>query len=111
MFNKINTFFLWFSYKLSEIKNVYSHKAVGQRTDRHGGTQVLYTILGKRDIYSIRIEDLMDDAQLLSRFHPCQAAKFGAIALGDALFESPADQRESRYQRIKAEMLHPETEQ
>lgn len=105
MFKKLNLFRLWLSYKLAEIRNVYSHKAVGQQTDKNGETIILYTIMGKRDLYRISIEKLMGDKTLLERFHPCQTAKFGAIALGDILFSLPTEQREQRYQKIKYQML------
>lgn len=105
MFKKLRLFRLWLSYKFAEIRNVYSHKAVGQQTGKDGETVILYTILGKRDLYKISIEQLMDNKSLLERFHPCQTAKFGAIALGDVLFSLPADQREQRYNKIKRQML------
>src|SRR3990167_428539 len=105
MFKKINMFRLWLSYKLSEIRNIYTHKAVGQQTGKDGETIILYTILGKRDLYKISIEKLMSDRSLLERFHPCQTAKFGAIALGEVLFCIPPENREQRFTKIKQEML------
>ena len=105
MFKKINMFRLWLSYKLSKIRNIYTHKAVGQQTGKDGETIILYTILGKRDLYKISIEKLMSDRSLLERFHPCQTAKFGAIALGEVLFCIPPENREQRFTKIKQEML------
>src|SRR3989338_7611104 len=109
MFKKLKLFSLWLSYKLAEIRNVYSHKAVGQRQGKEGETIIMYTILGKRDLYTIAISKLMDDQELLERFHPCQTAKFGAIALGDILFALPPEQREQRYRKIKHQMLDTDT--
>ena len=111
MFQKLKLFKLWLSYKLAEIRNVYSHKAVGQQPNKSGETIILYTIMGKRDLYRISIEKLMNDKELLERFHPCQTAKFGAIALGDVLFSLPPDQREQRYKNIKRQMLEKDKEQ
>lgn len=105
MLKKLRLFRLWLSYKFAEIRNVYSHKAVGQHTDENGETIILFTIMGKRDIYRIPIKKLMDDKELLERFHPCQTAKFGAISMGDVLFSLPPDQREQRYKKIKRQML------
>lgn len=101
----IKLFCLWMSYKLSEMRNVYSHKAVSHQTDKNGETTIIYTILGKRDLYRILLEDLMGNKELLERFHPCQAAKFGAVSMGDVLFSFPAEQREKRYDKIKSQML------
>ena len=89
MFKKLKLFLLWLSYKTAEMRNVYSHKAVGQRQRKDGITLIMYTILGKRDLYDVPINELMDNKALLERFHPCQTAKFGAIALGDVLFSLP----------------------
>ena len=105
MFKQLKIFRLWLSYKLSEMRNVYSHKAVSQQTGKNGETIILYTILGKRDIYRTVIKDLMDDNALLERFHPCQTVKFGAIALGDILFSLPHEKREQQYKKIKSQML------
>ena len=110
MFKKLKLFLLWLSYKTAEMRNVYSHKAVGQRQRKDGITLIMYTILGKRDLYDVPINELMDNKALLERFHPCQTAKFGAIALGDVLFSLPQDQRENRYKNIKDQMLPPDDE-
>ncbi len=109
MFKKIKLFSLWLSYKLAELRNVYSHKAVAQRhCKKTNATLIMYTILGKRDIYKISIAKLLEDKELLERFHPCQAAKFGAIALGDVLFSIPQEQRQQQYEKIKYKMLTPD---
>jgi|GEM_PF-2022805 hypothetical protein len=108
MFKKLKLFFPWVSYKLAEIRNVYTHKAVGQRQAKNGETLIMYTILGKRDLYDTSINKLMSDQKLLERFHPCQAAKFGAIALGDTLFSLPTEQQKPRYKKIKEKMLAPD---
>jgi len=108
MLRKLKLAMLWLSYKLSEMRNVYTHKAVGQREGKNGKTLIRYTILGKRDLYDIPIKELMDNKELLERFHPCQTAKFGAIALGEVLFALPNEQRENLYNNIKEQMLPPE---
>lgn len=110
MFKKLKLFLLWLSYKTEEMRNVYSHKAVGQRQRKDGITLIMYTILGKRDLYNVPISELMGNKDLLERFHPCQTAKFGAIALGDVLFSLPQNQRKKRYKKIKDQMLPPEDE-
>ena len=69
MLKKLKCFRWWLSYKFAEIRNVYSHKAVGQQTSKNGKTVILYTIMGKRDLYRISIEKLMDNKELLERFH------------------------------------------
>jgi hypothetical protein len=107
MFKAIKHFLLWCNYKCSEMQNIYSHKAIGQRQNKEGTTIIMYTILGKRDVYEISINDLMDNKRLLERFHPCQAAKFGVISLGDVLFTLPQHQREQRYHNIKTQILTP----
>lgn len=107
MLKKIKYIQMWFSYKLSEMKNFYSHKAVGWRQDSEGKTIILYTILGKRDVHEISIETLMADKDLLEHFHPCQTTKFGVIAIGDVLFSMPLEQREKKYRKIKNKMLEP----
>jgi hypothetical protein len=105
----LRTFQLWLSYKLAESKNVYPYKIVGQSyTDNT--TIIIYTILGKRDIYKTPIKELMDDDNLINYFSPKQAAKLGAIALGDILFALPPEQRESRFKNIKERMLEEDSE-
>lgn len=105
MLKKFKLLRLWVSYKLSEIRNIYSHKAIGQQQTKDGATLIAYTILGKRDIYFIKLDDLMDNINLLERFHPCQTAKFGAIALGEVLFSIPHEQRHHRFISIKKSMM------
>ena len=110
MFNKLKTLWFWFNYKKAELRNFYSHKAVGQKTNEDGDTIILYTILGKRYIYTISIQNLMETKELLERFHPCQAAKFGSIAMGEVLFSLPSDKREMSFKKIKNQMLATEDE-
>jgi len=96
---------LWLGHQVAEIRNVYTHRSVGQTQGRNGETIILYTILGKRDVYRISIEKLMEDKDLLERFHPCQTVKFGVISLGDVLFQVAPEQRKTLYQKIKSQML------
>ncbi|MCP4473772.1 MAG: hypothetical protein GY821_04245 [Gammaproteobacteria bacterium] len=77
----------------------------GQRQDSNGETIIIYTLLGKRDLYEITIKELIENNDLLEQFHPFQAVKFGSIAIGDLLFSLPPEQREHKYNHIRKQML------
>lgn len=105
MWRQIALFFPWLRYQLSQFRHCYSHRAVAQRHNKQGETVIIYTLLGKRDLYEIRLKYLMDDPKLLAQFHPCQAAKFGALSMGDVLFSMPIDQREQALSEMRSKML------
>ena len=105
--SKLNASFL---HKIAEMRNHFPYKAVGQCTKTPGDTIILYTILGKRDLYEIPIKDLMDNKELIAKFSPLQAAKLGAIALGDILFSLPEEDRKQRYEEIIEKMLVKDNE-
>ena len=92
-------------YKLAERRNHYACKAVGQKTTKPGHTIILYTLLGKRDVYEIPIQDLLNNNELINRFPPTQAIKFGVIALGDLSFGIPYEQQQQRFETIKNQIL------
>lgn len=63
-------------------------------------TIILYTH-GKRDVFEIRIRELLENDALLSKFHQITAVKLGAIAMGDALFRNNQKPTKEHYDEIK----------
>ena len=79
---------------------------MGERpTKEKRNTVIIYRILGKRDIFEISIEKLLANPQLLSMFHPTEAVKFGAIAMGDILLKENEEKRNKKFDEIKQKML------
>ena len=56
--------------------------------------------------YEISIKDLLEDKELIAKFHPTEAVKFGAIALGDLLFGIPESERKQKYEEIRDKMTN-----
>lgn len=108
LFKQLKNIRASFEYKLAEMKNHYPCKAIAQKTIKPGETSILYTILGKRHVHEVSIQTLMDDPNLINKFPPTQAVKFGAIALGDLLFNLPEEKREEKFNQIKNTMLAKE---
>ncbi len=101
MFHKLKQAFLWCNYKLYEKRNTFTHRAISHSQGKNGETIIAYTILGKRDVYRIAISELLGKKDLVQKFNPLQAVKFGSIALGDVLFSIPQNDRERKYKEIK----------
>lgn len=93
-------------YCSSSEANYYICKLVGEKNISDSpNTVILYRMLGKRDLFEISVNDLLDNKELLEKFHPTEAVKFGAIAMGDILFNLPEEQRPKRFAEIKQKML------
>lgn len=70
-------------------RNVYPCRLVGGKVDViTTRTRVIFTVLGKRDGYDKALDDLINNKDLLNKFHPTEAVKFGFIYMGDTLFGS-----------------------
>lgn len=88
-------------------RNVYHCKLVGEKQNNKDkyNTIILYRFIGKRDIFEIAIKDLLENRELLEKFHPTEAIKFGAIAMGDTLFREDPQAIKQRFDEIKKKML------
>lgn len=70
-------------------KNKYSFRLVGGRFNKETyNTTITYTILGKRNGHEKSLHDLIGNNELIEKFHPTEAVKFGFISSGDALFSN-----------------------
>lgn len=87
--------------------NYYPCKLVGNKshTKEPYKTIILYTIKGKREVFEVPIIKLLEDAKFLEKFHPTTAVKFGAIAMGDALFGKDQNSTKQKFDEIKQNML------
>ena len=100
--NAVNSFY----YYTAARANRYPCKLVGEKlTDDAKTTHIIYRIVGKKGIHEISIPDLLDDEKLLARFHPTEAVKFGAIAVGDVLFNIPEEEKIKKIKMMKRKML------
>jgi hypothetical protein len=71
------------------IKNTYPFKLVSGKPNHQGtDTIITYTILGKREGHQKNLGDLINNMELIEKFHPTETVKFGFIGLGDFLFSS-----------------------
>lgn len=69
-------------------KNTYPCRLVlGNNCNKNNETTITYTLFGKRDGYEIKLRELILNKELLIKFHPTDAVKFGFIYMGDVLFE------------------------
>lgn len=65
-------------------KNIYPCRLVGGKPDNvTNGTKIIFTVLGKREGYDTTLSDLISNKDLLNKFHPTEAVKFGFIHMGD----------------------------
>ena len=73
--------------KVNFYKNIYPYRLVGEKNNsKVSGTKIIYTTLGKREGYNRSLQDLISNKDLISKFHPTEAVKFGFIYMGDILF-------------------------
>lgn len=76
-----------FNHYILNIKNKYPCKLVGTKKTRNTHeTIIIFTILGKREGYNITLNEIISNKELLEKFHPTEAVKFGFISLGDVFF-------------------------
>ncbi|MEO8401577.1 MAG: hypothetical protein ABI597_07255 [Gammaproteobacteria bacterium] len=94
-------------YRFATSKNYYSCVFIGEKlnVNESYNTIILYRMKGKKEILEIPIKTLLDDINLLRQFHQKDAAKFGAIAMGDILFQENNDFIKQRFENIKRKML------
>ena len=94
-------------YYFATHRNQYYCKLIGEKLNpqEKSNTIILYRLLGKRDIFEISIRELLDNRDLLEKFHPTEAVKLGAIAMGDMLSTIEHDATVARFQEIKRKML------
>lgn len=72
---------------IAVMRNSYPCKLVGGKTDRKQiRTIITYIIWGKRDGHEKSLKHLINDKELIQKFHPTEAIKFGFIFSGDSLF-------------------------
>ncbi len=70
-------------------KNKYPFKLVGGKSsDQINGTVITYTILGKREGHEKDLREIINNSELLEKFHPTEVVKFGFISLGDSIFSN-----------------------
>lgn len=85
----------------SIIKNTYTCKLVGAKQGHENSeTIIIYTILGKREGYEKTLRELIINKELIEKFHPTEAIKFGFISLGDILFGFSEDERNEKCNAI-----------
>lgn len=94
-------------YRKATKSNYYPCKLIGEKPNNaeQSNTVIIYRHIGKREIFEISVKDLLDKRDLLERFHPTEAVKFGAIAMGDILFQENPGIRKQRANIIKRKML------
>jgi hypothetical protein len=96
-----------YQYIHSSKRNSYRCKLVGEKpSPEENNTIIIYRILGKRDIFEISIRKLLENPELLSQFHPTEAVKFGAISMGDVLFDLDETKRKDKFNEIKQKMVN-----
>ena len=70
-------------------KNIYPCRLVGVKSNNiTSETRIIFTVLGKRDGYDTTLSELIKNKDLLNKFHPTEAVKFGFIHMGDTLLGS-----------------------
>lgn len=70
-------------------KNKYPCRLVGEKQDNTiNSTRIIFTILGKREGYDTTLNELINNKDLLKKFHPTEAVKFGFIHMGETLLKS-----------------------
>jgi hypothetical protein len=75
--------------KITQHKNTYPYRLVGEKNNKNTSeTTIIYTILGKRDGYTKSLKNLILHKEIIGKFHPTEAVKFGFIYMGDILFGS-----------------------
>lgn len=110
MFARVKSAFMrWLGFLTYHFpgKNHYVCTLVGEKAGKDPfNTIVVYRFIGKRDIYKISLRELLNDHELVAKFHPTQAIKLGAIAMGDLLFsENEESSRRQKFEAVKRKLL------
>lgn len=94
-------------YQLASKRNYYPCKFVGEKPNENElhNTIILYKIKGKKEVLEIPIKELLENIQLLVKFHQKDTLKFGAIAMSAILFRENKEVVCSRFNEIKQKML------
>ncbi|TAK72878.1 MAG: hypothetical protein EPO11_09445 [Gammaproteobacteria bacterium] len=74
-----------YSYLNSAVtSNLYPYKLVGGKlAPNKDNTIIVYTIFGKRDGHEKLLQDIIENSNLLAKFHPAEAIKLGFIYAGE----------------------------
>lgn len=106
-FCKNDSFINLFHYLDSiSLTNAYPCKLVGSKSHLEmNNTIIIYTIFGKRDGHEKSLKDIINNSDILAKFHPTDAIKFGFIYTGEKLFTK--QERQEKYSRLNKDLRKP----
>jgi hypothetical protein len=94
-------------YHCSNTKNHYPCRLIGEKKHSTSGKSVIiYRILGNKIPIETETSLLLESPDLISRFHPADAIKIGAIALDEFISEISQNKKKEKYHFVRDLMLN-----
>jgi hypothetical protein len=79
----------------------YPYVLIGELCDNTPKTILMYRMRGKRDTYQQTAEEICNNAELISQFHPIDVRTIAYICGIEQAMEIPAEKRSERFAFIK----------
>jgi len=86
----------------------YPYALAGELYDHQGKTTLMYRLRGKRDTYQQTAQDICNNAELISQFHPLDVRIIAYICGIEQTIETPLENRAERFAIIKSRIFKNE---
>lgn len=102
-FNPFKQVWLKCQYFIATLREFYKYPyvLVGELCDNSAKTILMYRMRGKRDVYQQNAEEICNNAELITQFHPLDARIIAYICGIEQAMEIPEEKRSERFILIK----------
>src|SRR3990167_7040977 len=92
-----------FYYSIDSIRNRYPCKLIKIKNhyDINKKTMITYQAVNRLNVRESTLENILNDAMIIEKFHPTEAVKIGFLSAGGILFKKGKSFLESRNQLKK----------
>ena len=103
LLNPFKPIWLKLQYFLATLKDIYRYPyvLVGELRDNEAKTMLMYRLRGKRDIYQQTAQEISNNPELISKFHPLDVRIIAYICGVEQIMEIPQEKRTERFAFIK----------
>lgn len=103
IFNPFKKIGLKIQYFFATLKDFYRYPyvLVGELHDNSVKTILMYQLRGKRDVYQQSAQEICNNPELISKFHPMDVRIIAYICGVEQIMETPSEDRAERFTYIK----------
>ena len=98
-----------FYYSIDSIRNRYPCKLIKIKNhyDINKKTMITYQAVNRLNVRESTLENILNDAMIIEKFHPTEAVKIGFLSAGEILLKSGKSFEEvrSNYEKIISHMF------